>query len=204
MEIRAAHDLTGSHAAPTASAGCDHPTAAPYTKRREVGRQPDERRRRARAVDDVPGRTAAGVPSRFRPGGRRLRRPLVTEPGLWFRCDHGGASARRRTTRRDAMSRRRIAKAAPVPMDGTGKSHVTEALFPRHRAGDPIARALPKIVSSAPATADDIGSRRTPPGVSTGWSTPLVSGGRPRPAAVSSPVTPASSRPSPCPPTGRG
>ncbi|MFG2639275.1 hypothetical protein ACGFX8_37660, partial [Streptomyces sp. NPDC048362] len=52
MEILEAYDLTGSYRAAAELAGCDHHTVARYVKMRAAGQHPDQRRHRARAIDD--------------------------------------------------------------------------------------------------------------------------------------------------------
>lgn len=52
MEILEAFDLTGSYRAAAELAGCDHHTVARYVKMRAAGQAPDQRRHRARAIDD--------------------------------------------------------------------------------------------------------------------------------------------------------
>ncbi|WP_031186984.1 MULTISPECIES: IS21 family transposase [Streptomyces] len=52
MEIHEAYDLTGSYRAAAELAGCDHHTVARYVKMRAAGQHPDQRRHRARAIDD--------------------------------------------------------------------------------------------------------------------------------------------------------
>lgn len=52
MEILEAYDLTGSYRGAAELAGCDHHTVARYVKMRAAGQHPDQRRHRARAIDD--------------------------------------------------------------------------------------------------------------------------------------------------------
>ncbi|MGW3351743.1 IS21 family transposase [Nonomuraea rubra] len=52
MEILEAYDLTGSYRAAAELAGCDHHTVARYVKMRAAGQAPEQRRHRARAIDD--------------------------------------------------------------------------------------------------------------------------------------------------------
>lgn len=52
MEVLEVYDLTGSYRAAAELAGCDHHTVARYMKMRAAGQHPDQRRRRARAIDD--------------------------------------------------------------------------------------------------------------------------------------------------------
>ncbi|MFE9454849.1 IS21 family transposase [Streptomyces sp. NPDC006739] len=52
MEILEAYDLTGSYRAAAELAGCDHHTVARYVKMRAAGQHPEQRRHRARAIDD--------------------------------------------------------------------------------------------------------------------------------------------------------
>ncbi|MCQ4212593.1 IS21 family transposase [Streptomyces longispororuber] len=52
MEILEAYDLTGSYRAAAELAGCDHHTVARYVQMRAAGQHPDQRRHRARAIDD--------------------------------------------------------------------------------------------------------------------------------------------------------
>jgi len=51
MEILEAYDLTGGLRAAAALAGCDHKTVAHYVALRDAGQAPDERPRRAMAID---------------------------------------------------------------------------------------------------------------------------------------------------------
>ncbi|MGW0602262.1 IS21 family transposase [Streptomyces sp. NPDC002776] len=52
MEILEAYDLTGSYRAAAELTGVDHHTVARYVKMRAAGQHPDQRRHRARAIDD--------------------------------------------------------------------------------------------------------------------------------------------------------
>jgi hypothetical protein len=52
MEILEAYDLTGSYRAAAELTGVDHHTVARYVKMRAAGQRPDQRRHRARAIDD--------------------------------------------------------------------------------------------------------------------------------------------------------
>lgn len=52
MEILEAYDLTGSYRAAADLAGVDHHTVARYVKMRAAGQHPEQRRHRARGIDD--------------------------------------------------------------------------------------------------------------------------------------------------------
>ncbi len=53
MEILETYDLTGSYRAAAELAGRDHHTVARYVKMRAAGQPPNQRRHRARAIDEV-------------------------------------------------------------------------------------------------------------------------------------------------------
>lgn len=102
MEILEAYDLTGSYRAAAELAGCDHHTVARYVKMRAAGQQPDQRRHRARAIDDYlpkieelvvrsQGRVRADVVHKRLvamgfAGGERTTRRTVAEAKAQFRA----------------------------------------------------------------------------------------------------------------------
>lgn len=102
MEILEAYDLTGSYRAAAELAGCDHHTVARYVKMRAAGQHPDQRRHRARAIDDYlpkieelvvrsQGRIRADVVHKRLAamgftGGERTTRRTVAEAKAQFRA----------------------------------------------------------------------------------------------------------------------
>lgn len=100
VEILEAYDLTGSYRAAAELAGCDHHTVARYVKLRNEGRSPEERRHRARPIDEFMdkieelvarsgGRVRADVVHRritamgFTGGERTTRRAVATMKQSW-------------------------------------------------------------------------------------------------------------------------
>jgi transposase len=91
MEILEAYDLTGGFRAAAALAGCDHKTVAHYVALRDAGCSPDERPRRAMAIDPFLDKVEEWVD---RSGGR-IRADVVHDKLVAM-----GFAGSERTTRR--------------------------------------------------------------------------------------------------------